>query len=309
MPWIRPTSYKDPGDAWENEANAIDGDEATYAICRGLPNGEYTPVLCFYFPYKSSLRWKFKYGLDSDPQWSNWHVGDLTGNPADAICVWVYNNQNRIIDAYVFECYLEVECYGPLAPICGIFHKIGDFFTDLADKIDNIMFVGDALAAPFVNLAETFHDLGNTCCQVSAALQEILDAVEGGLSWAAIEALLRANFPTLFVIVDDPVGWFLVQLTLAFDLEPWHTQSLEFLAKWILEEYFPTLYQIWLDPDTWLRARVEAIIGELAESVQAFLDNAWAWLLDQYEDAFKSIQARLYNLAERTLRFFWEGEW
>ena len=81
-------------------------------------------------------------------------------------------------------------CTGPLKDICAVSHSIGNFFSGLADDISGVMFVGGALSAPFVSLAETFHDLGDTCCTASAALQEVLDLLEGGITWDEISAMI-----------------------------------------------------------------------------------------------------------------------
>ena len=79
---------------------------------------------------------------------------------------------------------------GPLAAICNVFCEIGDWFADLADDIEGVMFVGGALSAPFRSLADTLNGLGGTCCEVSANLQEILDLLEGGISWGEISAMI-----------------------------------------------------------------------------------------------------------------------
>lgn len=151
----------------------------------------------------------------------------------------------------------EVACSGPLADLCGFLHTIGDFFHDLADDLEGILVVGQHLSGPFNIVGDLFEDGAEICCRVSGELAALLAVIEGKGTWEALLALIQENEPTLYTLITDPVGWFLVQLTLTFDLEPWHTQSLEFFTKWVLETYFLTLYQIWLDPEDWLAILLE----------------------------------------------------
>lgn len=397
MAWIRPTGFEDPADEWEDEANVLDDDDETFAVRRGLPYDAWSGFLVLTFPRVLGVGITVKLGSEGAQGYFDWGFFDgdewieitdypfskvsslfhwgFPPTPVNKVRVRIRNRRADPKDAYVYSCTLASTCSGPLISICNIFRAVGDFFTDLAADIREVWVIGEYLATPFENLGDLFCDAFGLCCTASGALQDILDALEAGITPESLLALIEDNWPTLYGLITDPIGWFLVQLTLAFDLEPWHTQSLEFLAKWILEEYFPTLYAIWLDPEewlailledrfpvlyylvvdpagqvlyligqafdltpyeaqspefivkalferyfpelylfardpgTWLRERVLDIIREFTEDIAGFLEDAWAWLLDQYEDAFESIQARLYVLAEKTLRFFWEGVW
>lgn len=375
MAAIRPIETLDPSGHWWREERILDTDQSTWVHHWHAAELEWTDYLVVVFPltYSEMLRLvmlfpyvgeSWQLDIHRDEQWVNLvsthHGKGATSGPVSFLPGRVDAVRFRMKadgEGHLFGgpalIYLEEACSGPLRHICGLLHSIGTFFIDLASDIRELWLVGEFLAIPFEELGELFQDGADTCCEASATLQGILDALEEGITPGSLLALIQASWPTLYNLITDPVDWFLVQLTLAFDLEPWHTQSLEFLAKWILEEYFFTLYQIWLDPDAWIEDnvlplipslpdwvtdpdtylqdlltrifpaladfladpagwienQVRAIIADLTEDLADFLDNAWDWLLDQYEDTFESIQARLYDLAEHTLRFFWEGEW
>lgn len=270
MPWILPTGFNDPSAEWEDEANALDGDEATSAIRSGVEADTYTGYLEFTFSRATVLRVQLCISTDIDSgyldvdqydgEWtiiSQWSIGHerktiwtawVGGIDLTAVRVRFKNRRWDIEDALIHWVKLEATCFGPLLGICKFLTDVGTFFIDLSLDIVELWLIGRFLAEPFEFLGELFYLGADTCCSASGTLQTLLDGLEDGLTVDALLTIFQDHFPTLYAIITDPVGWFLVQLTLAFDLEPWHTQSLEFLAKWILETYFPTLYQIWLDP-------------------------------------------------------------
>lgn len=247
-----------------------------------------------------------------------------------------------------------VLCPGtPLGDICEVFVTIGDFFADLADRIDDIMFVGDALATPFVSLAGTFHDLGDTCCQASATLQDILDALEGGLTADEILALLQEHWPALAAFLEDPVAYiteivsplipelpdwlddpvtYITEIVIGIlpDIPDWLTDPVAWLAA-MFEEHFPLLYYLIVDPGGWLLY----IVGE-AFGLEPYEAQDWDFVLKALFERYfpelyllwreltlwaglferegavgvlTELKERFYGLAERALRFLWEGEW
>jgi len=333
MAWLRPYDFRDPGGGWSDEELAYDADVETRAkhvdfttypramsgwlellFTRTVSSrlrvfwGDAGSTLMYWVDVYDGLTWA-PIVVKQNFRGADWYETEF---PAQAV------TRVRIAWAHFGACssawgpaevVIEGGCGGPLGDICGVFHSIGSFFDGLANDIAGIMFVGDALSAPFVPLGDTFHHPGDSCCQASGTLQDILDALEGGISWDEIEAFIRGliptlpdwlddpllwltdmleeNFPLLYYLVVDPVGEILYLIGQAFDLEPYEARSGELIVKALFERYFPSLYLLWRDMDAGL----------------------WEWLVDRYEDAFESIQARLYVLAERTLRFFWEGEW
>lgn len=187
-------------------------------------------------------------------EWEERNVAEKKGRYIKLAEIDTQDSRNYVAGTE-FEVYIEegeVPSPPPSPPIpstlCDFFDSVGSYFEDLAVYLDEIWLLGRYLVVPFETLGELFHYGAEQCRLVIAAFNAALANLEDVVSAADIVALVRENFPTLAALVDDPNGWFLVQLTQVLDLEPWHTQSLEFLAKWILEEYFPTLYQIWLDP-------------------------------------------------------------
>lgn len=152
------------------------------------------------------------------------------------------------------------------------------------------------------NMAGVFIDIGYGIVEIVARLGVAL-TLEG------FSDFIVEHFPDLIGLFQDPVRFVLTQLTLAWGLDPWHTQSIEFLAKHIFETYFPTLYHFWLDPELWLHNLVDPLFAQIWEVLEGAVVVTWEWLLDQYEEAFESIGDRLYSLAERTIRYFWEGIW
>jgi len=222
-------------------------------------------------------------------------------------------------------------CPGPLGDICAVFHGVGDFFSDLATAIAGVFIIGEYLSRPFSSLGNTFHDLGDTCCEASATLQEILDLLEGGITWDEISAMIREHWPWLAALIDDPIAWLLsllqehftplyylivdpagellYMIAQLFNLEPYQAQTGEMVVKALFERYFPELYLLWRDPDAWLQQRLEPILAAFLAEIREWLEATWQKLLDTYEDAFEAISDKLYYLAEHTVRFFWEGEW
>lgn len=353
MAWERPISYEDELNSWENEEMAFDGDLDTWAKTIPLPPETWTGWLVFEWPpFMARQLWftvncpTASFAMDSD-LWngSEWvpaeYWGDTTGpRTAHGLLPPQVFSKLRIRFQHHGADWLRGElndvridriCGGPLINICGFLGEGSEFFADLADDIEDVILVGDYLAAPFEALAGIFSRAQSACCSASTALQELLDALEAGVSWEAVLGLIQEHWPELIAFIDDPVAYLtdIVQ-ELIPELPEWLDDPVAYITEivqelipelpdwlddpigWLtatLQEHFPTLYAIHEDPDAWLRERVEALLRELFEDVEAFLENAWSWLLDRYEDAFENIHDRLYYLAEHTLRYFWEGEW
>lgn len=290
---------------WPDADKTIDGNTTTYAEATLPPDTETDWLEITYPPTEASLL-QFMATVDPDGiQWldlqiryeGGWHrlrrahfmrpdkhwicmrfdAQEVTGVRFQFI-------NDHIADSWVrvWEVELGACCGGPLADFCEFVHDIGDFWIGLGDDISDWAVVGDFLSQPFDAVGRLFIQLGDTCCEFSEWLQGVLDALASGITWDALLALIQERAPDLYGLMTDPVGWFLVKLTLAFDLEPYHTQSVEFLAKWVLEEYFPALYQLWLDPTAWIEANIKPLIPEPPD----WLDDPIAWFADVLEEHF-----------------------
>lgn len=304
MPWIPPIGVEDPDNEWESKENILEWESPSYAVRSDLPSDTWSGFLVFTYPRVVADQFWFRRGTIGQEILCDLDVydGDAWQDIAEALIsyaawhfyhdlsdVWITKVRFRIkhyeaepTDVSVAGTAIFEICRGPLADICGFLRGVGEFFVDLAADIREVWVVGEYLATPFEWLGELFDTGANNCCAASVALQDILDALEGGITPAAILLLIQDNWPTLYDLITDPIDWFLVQLTLAFDLEPWHTQSLEFFAKWILEEYFPTLYQIWFDPASWIEDNVIPLIPELP----AWLTDPVGWLEATLQEHF-----------------------
>ncbi len=277
--WLSPTTHA--GCEWEDCAYAHDGNEDTVAWFHAY-KFQWTPWLVVGLPpvetdririveYGAWIRFNSQIEIYKDGAWVNIYsagAGHITGeyvfSPGVLEGIRVRGQYWYLLGDYWNIGISEIQYWG-LGPeegpwtgviptsLCDFFHSVGTFFTDLASDILDLWLIGEFLSAPFEFLGGVFHMGGDFCCAFVVAIEAALNAVGGGITVDALLAIIQDHWPTLYNLITDPIGWFLVQLTLAFDLEPWHTQSLEFLAKWILEEYFPALYSLWLDlADGWL---------------------------------------------------------
>ena len=353
MGWVRPAIHEDPDDHWRDDENAYDGDVATFATPRGRDEMGYTTWLGFWLePVRSTEvrvwldipapscgyyvdvydgeNWRGTGWLSAHPG-QDWHRFTFDAQIVEAVWVNLHPDAEAESLGGIGDVVIGTGCTGPLAPICEIIHAVGDWFDGLADDIEGVMFVGGALSTPFRNLGEKFRNLGDTCCEVSADLQDILDALESGITWEKISAIIAEHWPGLALLLDDPAEW-LTQLLLEhapglyylivdpggellyliaqlFDLTPYEAQNGEMVVKALFERYFPTLYLLWRDPEHWLEEhvdpRIAAVLGEIAD----FMADPWGWLLDKLEDGFEDISERVQYVAEHAIRFLWEGEW
>ena len=353
MTWLSPKSARDVHAAWENLDAAFDGDLDTAATTLIRMGEDWQRRVIFSWERAETTQIRFHITTSSETVIARARIGnedlpDLwrqSGIPAGPHWIYIIFEPREFdvvqldfncrdadwVELSLNEIEAWVQCTGPLAPICNIFHDIGGFFSDLAGAISGVFVIGEHLASPFYSLSETFHDLGDTCCEASATLQEILDLLEEGLSWDEIGAMIAEHWPGLAALIADPVEWLLLLLqehftplyylivdpagellyliAQLFDLTPYEAQNGEFVIKALFERYFPELYLLWRDPDAWLQQRLEPYIEALMEEIRELLEATWERLMDTYEGAFGAISARLYTLAEHTIRFFWEGEW
>ena len=327
--WLRPISYIDLEDRWENEDAILDESEETFATCRNVCPRCIAPALRFDFARPTGRTFKFLYGNSLEPGVKHWYQGEdgnygytiMFVSPINAFAEWA--------DMYFYALYREPACAGPLAPICKIFHDIGDFFSGLADTISGVFIVGDYLASPFRSLGGTFHDLGDTCCQASATLQEILDLLEGGITWDEISAMILGHWPNLAPLITDPLGYITDIISdLIPDIPDWLSDPLSWLID-TLKEHFPSLYYLVVDPagqmlyllaqlfdltpyeartpEFLVKALFERYFPDLYRFWRVGLEFTWDWLLDKLEKTFKSVAKRLYRVAENVLLYFFEG--
>lgn len=353
MAWERPIGYEDELNAWENEEFAWDGDTATVATTVPLPAETWTGWLVLGFsPFiadRVHLRmncpdapYSFEVYAWDGSEWQQWIRVLNTQGPYDITAHLLAHAYDQVRIRWqhhgagwshgeLNDVRIDRICGGPLVAICAFFGQGAEWLSDTADDIEDIMFVGDALAAPFRTLADTFSTAQSECCSASSTLQELLDILEGGITWDEISAMILSHWPALVPLIDDPAAYIIETVSdLIPDLPAWLDDPVAYITEivegllpelpdwltdpdtWLrnaIERLFPGLSEFLADPDAWLRERVLDIIREFTEDIAAFLDNAWGWLLDQYEAVFETIHARLYYLAEHTLRFFWEGEW
>lgn len=279
-PSVSPTGHEGTGEKWEHPEHAHDDNHATNAVYPEILPGDWSQWLYLTHPglWTTQVMWwggyplgapfREQYELRVNGAWVLLYKGAWGGAMpslsfsrchVNGLRIRWYNHSQRWpISVNVEEVEFKAEsCPGLLRDICIFLRNVGTFFINLSLDIATFWVIGGFLAAPFDLLGELFHDGAEACCSINATLQTLLDGFEGTLTPDTLLTHFWNSFPTLHALVTDPVGWFLVQLTLAFNLEPWHTQSLEFLAKWILETYFPTLYQIWLSPEDWFAILLE----------------------------------------------------
>ena len=353
MPYTSPIAVYDPSDAWEDEVNALDLAFENYASCKGLSSGVWSGFLEFTFPAPLTGYGRVIVGTPSglgdvgveQYDGEDWRVTE--GSPfvfgiwptavnmavSNAIRLRIYARQisGGAADVYLSGVAIWTACGGILAPICEIFHSVGDFFSNLADAISGVFVVGDYLASPFRSLGGTFHDLGDTCCQASATLQEILDLLEGGITWDEISAMILGHWPNLAPLITDPLGYITDIISdLIPDIPDWLSDPLSWLID-TLKERFPSLYYLVVDPAgqmlyllaqlfdlTPYEARTpEFLVKALFERYFPELYLIWRdpirWLVDTLltlkREIVEPIADKLQDLGEHLLRLMWEGEW
>ena len=329
MAWMRPISYVDLENAWEDEENLLDESEETFAVSPLVYPLAVSMAIRLDFPHPGSGKFKMKWGTSADPTHPQWYNGD-TSNPGSPIVnAGIINPTTERVAGYIYAVYLEAACGGPLADICNVFHSIGDFFFGLAGTISGVFIIGDYLAGPFVSLAETFHSLGDTCCAASAALQEILDLLEGGITWDEISAMILEHWPGLAPLITDPLGYITeIVSDLIPDLPDWLDDPLAWLIA-TLQEHFPLLYYLVVDPkdqvlyligqafdltpyeaqsaEFIVKALFERYFPELYRLWLKLDKGLWTWLLALYEEFFNNIAKTVLRLAEFTILYAWEG--
>lgn len=359
MAYVYATGYEDPDNVWEDPEGALGYDLLTTAACKDLPPDTWSGFFVWVFPLTFTVRFDYLYSVGGGASrfdldgydgtaWANLAESDVADilhpgqksmreKPLTKVRIRVKHYSTASKDVYVHACRLHPGCGGLLAPICAILHAIGDWFTVLAEAIVDVMFVGDSLSAPFYELAETWHEMGDTCCTVSAALQEILDLLEGGITWEEIETFVRGLLPELPDWLDDPVayiteivqgllpdlpdwlddpiaylteiiqglipdlpGWFedaaswlatmflnhfpvLYYLAVDpegevryligqwFGWEPYQVSSWDLIFKAIMETWFLTLWELYLDPEGWIEENVTDVIEKFLEPLREAL--------------------------------------
>lgn len=329
MAWILPTGVEDPGGVWVSAGNALDGSLASFATREALDEVPGGLELILTFPHTvtgiirvgASLDYRigivYLWGWDGngwraitdfyispDPAWYVWPHGDVT---VSKVKIQIHQRWPEQGDVRIHALAIDASCSGPLKDICAFFRDVGTFFIDLSLDIAELWLIGQYLCIPFEFLGEVFYAGADTCCSVSSRLASALDVAAASLTWDTLLSLILESSPTLYYLITDPVGWFLVQLTLAFNLEPWHTQSLEFLAKWVLETYFPTLYTFWLDPSgeivRWVSQyssfvaglfidpakQIRWTIGEILGILPGMYDHPEAWPEMLFEGHFPTL--------------------
>lgn len=259
MAWLQPTGWEDPDGAWEDEVNAIDLDHSTRATCPNIPKGEYGGFLVLTFPstivtefplklgssdppvvydldyfYEGAWHDKVEQYLDYDELFTSW-AGP--GVPVSAIRIRFRRGHFEPCDAYVFSVGFEITCPGPLHDFCVYFATASNFFYDLALTLEGVPVIGQYLSAPFEWLSERLAEARKYCCEASGWLLTLQDELREGLSWDTVKALIGE----------------------ALGIEPYHMQSADFLIKHLIEEYFPSLYAFYLNPE-----------GETARVLAAF---------------------------------------
>ena len=353
MDWLMPASVNDPSDDWRKEEATLKDSMTSQATRDDLPPDTWTGYLVWtYTPTTASTLNAGFYCLSSSWQYEiDYHDGDAWSalvcdidpygtlplefdfDPVriEMLRFRLRNLDDDAADALAFRFKIGADCTGPLAPLCGLFHGVADFFEDVAENIEGIWLLGDYLSPPFNNIAEALNGMGDTCCEVSATLGETLELFEGGVTWDELTSLIQDHWPWLYNLANDPVGWFLAQLALAFDLDLDDAQSLESLAALVLSNHFPILYYLATDP----KGEMLYLVGQLFELepyeaqsaefvIKALFERyfptqylAWREIeewrgLHEREGAvgvMTELKARFYSLAERGLRFLWEGIW
>lgn len=322
---ISPTEALDPSGDWDHERYVLDGNNSTHARHRYVAGGVWSGYLILAYPstYSNGLRltiWfptvgaKWQLDILKDEQWVNListHSSKGSGAGPTMFLPGLVTAVRIRMDADYYgwrmggpaQVRLISSCSGPLAPLCGIFHTIGDFFAGLAGAISDVMFVGDALASPFVSLAETFHDAGDTCCQISGALQDLLDAVEGGLTGAEIIALLEEHWPAMAALLADPVVYITEIVSSQIpELPEWLADPVAYITEivqgllpelpdflsdpvaWltsVIEEHFPTLHSLITDPIGWFLVQL-TLAFDLEPYHTQSLEFLAKWILEEY---------------------------
>ena len=222
-------------------------------------------------------------------------------------------------------------CPGPLGQICKLIRDVGQFFTGLAGDIQGVFIIGEYLAQPFRSLGALFESGADTCCATSAALQEIFDLLEGGISWDEISAMIVEHWPGLAPLIVDPLGYITAIVSdLIPDLPDWLDDPLAWLIA-TLQEHFPLLYYLVVDPKDQVLYLIgqafdltpyeaqsgEFIVKTLFERYFPELYLVWRdpvrWLVDTLlaleEEIVRPIADKLQSLGEHLLRLMWEGEW
>lgn len=195
-----------------------------------------------------------------------------------------------------------------------------------ADKL-----IIDGLAPIFTDCGDFMASTGDALVTAEAWLVEIFDIVYTLFSRSGLSALLDEHFPGLAAFLDDPIGYITdIAAGITPTLPDWLSDPVGWLLS-VLESDFTPLYYLIVDPagellylmaqlfdltpyeaqsaDFVIKALVERYLPFVYELAYLTPGGLWGYLLAAYEDVFESIADTVKDLAEHTVRFFWEGEW
>ena len=208
--------------------------------------------------------------------------------------------------------------------------RVGAWAAQTAYDIKDIPVVGKALSMPFVTLSLRIGDVNTSLTHFLIAYQKLMDALRTGDVSASFEAALDLLIPSWRLLRDNPLSWIMNQLSQAY---PHSTLLFRNPGQWLLEQLgqaFPVLLDFLQDaegfvlkivqdaiaglgdflrdPGTWLRAALCELLGVDDSFWQDPFGNIILYIMRWIEQHLIEFAKWLYPLAERVLRYFWEGE-
>ena len=208
--------------------------------------------------------------------------------------------------------------------------RLGEAVVSLAGSLYNVPLLGKALCVPVYQIGRMTLDVAVYFSYFEAGYGKLIKALQSGDWGTGLEAALDLFFPGWRVLRDDPLRFMLDNLSKSYAFVPDFLQDpLTWLSRTLLA-LFPKVAGLWEDPDQFVADILERLAGGLAEILRdplgwlrtklsalmgvetTFWDdpfgNLWLWLMKWIETHLVEFAKWVYPVAEKVLRYLWEGE-
>ena len=214
--------------------------------------------------------------------------------------------------------------------LVGALRRLASMLAQLAVDIADVPVVGKALSTPLALIAAQVGRTADDLTYFLLAYQKLLDALKTGDVTASFEAALDLLIPGWRLLRDDPLAWILDKLG---DAYPHSTLFFRNPGQWLLEQLAlvaPGLLDLFqdaeafilgivqkaiaglgdmmADPAAWLRTALSELLGVEDSFWLDPFGNILQYILRWIEEHLIEFAKWLYPIAEKIVRYFWEGE-
>jgi hypothetical protein len=208
--------------------------------------------------------------------------------------------------------------------------RVGAWAAQTAVDIQDVPVVGKALSMPFVTLSQRIGAVTLNLTYFLIAFQRMVDAIKVGDLGGSIEAALDMLFPAWRRLKADPLGFIVDTLADSYSHVPLLLRDPNAWLIAILTSLQPTLADFVQDPLAWLESHMPempegwgAILADPIGWLKGVLSEIWGVDLSFWDDPLGNIVKAIldwivahliefakwvYPVAEKVIRYLWEGE-